>query len=307
MRTILIGTRKSELALTQTDWVIKELRKKNPGIKVETKPIVTKGDRILDVTLSKVGGKGLFVKEIEQALLNKEIDVAIHSMKDLPAEMAAGLTLAAISQREDPRDCFVSREGKKLAELSPGATVGTSSLRRQSQLLAYRPDLRVEPVRGNIGTRLRKMREGQFDAILLAAAGLHRVGWQNLITEYLPIDIILPAVGQGALGIQCRSDDEEVMSLMQGLNDPATAFPVRAERAFLNRLDGNCQVPVGAYGTMESDEVIALTGAVGDPQGKHVYRRSRKGTKPEQLGEQLAAEVAAMGADQVLASLREGS
>lgn len=308
MRAIRIGTRKSSLALTQTDWVIRELRHAFPDVEVETKAIVTKGDRILDVTLSKVGGKGLFVKEIEQALLNKEIDVAIHSMKDLPGEMADGLTLAAISKREDPRDCLISRDGKKLAELSSGAVVGTSSLRRQAQILAHRPDLRVEPVRGNIETRLRKMREGQFDAILLAAAGLHRMGWQHVITEYLPVDIVLPAVGQGALGIQCRSGDEETIALLKVLNDPATAFPVTAERAFLHRLNGNCQVPVGAYGTVEKGgKEVALTGIVADPLAENVYRRSIVGSDPVQLGRQLAEEVSAAGADKVLASLAEGT
>lgn len=308
MKTIRIGTRQSDLAMTQTEWVITKLRHAYPELKVETKSIITKGDRILNVTLSKVGGKGLFVKEIEQALLEQEIDVAIHSMKDLPGEMADGLTLAAISKREDPRDCLISRDGKTLSELPAGAVVGTSSLRRQAQILAYRSDLNVEPVRGNIGTRLRKMREGQFDAILLAAAGLHRVGWQNLITEYLPVDLLLPAVGQGALGIQCRAGDDEVISVLKTLNDPATAFPVTAERAFLNRLEGDCQVPVGAFGTVNNDgNEVTLTGLVADPHAVHVYRRSASGSDPVQLGQQLADEIEGMGADKVLASLREES
>lgn len=304
MPTIRIGTRKSELAMTQTKWVMAELKRQFPDIVLETKPIVTKGDRILNVTLSKVGGKGLFVKEIEQALLNGEIDVAIHSMKDLPGEMAEGLTLAAISKREDPRDCLISNDGKKLAELPKGSVVGTSSLRRQAQTLAYRPDLIVEPVRGNIGTRLQKLREGQFDAILLAAAGLHRVGWENLITEYLDVDVLLPAVGQGALGIQCRSDDTEVISVLERLNDPDTAFAVTAERAFLKRLDGDCQVPVGAFGVVHHGRSVSLTGLVAEPRAKHVYRHSASGTDPVQVGEQLADEVAAMGARDVLAALR---
>lgn len=306
MRTIRIGTRQSALALTQTEWVIKELRAKFPELTVETKPIVTKGDRILNVTLSKVGGKGLFVKEIEQALLDRKIDVAVHSMKDLPGEMADGLTLGAVSKREDPRDCLISREGQKLDELPSGATVGTSSLRRQAQVKAYRPDLNVEPVRGNIDTRLRKMREGQFDAILLAAAGLHRMGWQNLITEYLDVGVLLPAVGQGALGIQCRADDEEVLSLLKTLNDCATAFTVTAERAFLHRLNGNCQVPVGAFGTLEGNDVT-LTGLVADPENAHVFRQSASGNDPERLGRQLADQVSATGAGRVLASLRRES
>lgn len=306
MRTMRIGTRRSELALKQTEWVIKKLIDSFPQLTVETKPIVTKGDRILEVTLSKVGGKGLFVKEIEQALLNREIDVAVHSMKDLPGEMAEGLTLAAITKREDPRDCLISRNGQKLNELPAGAIVGTSSLRRQAQLKALRPDLNVEPVRGNINTRLRKMREGQFDAILLAAAGLHRMGWQHLITEYLDIDRVLPAVGQGALGIQCRVDDEAVISHFKVLNDVETTSTVTAERAFLHRLNGNCQVPIGAFATTDGVKV-ALTGLVANPNNTDIYQQSATGTEPERLGRELADQVAAMGADQVLALLREES
>lgn len=304
MRTIRIGTRQSALAMTQTEWVIKKLNNAFPQLTLETKPIVTKGDRILDVTLSKVGGKGLFVKEIELALLNGEIDVAVHSMKDLPGEMSPGLTLAAITKREDPRDCLISRNGDKLIELPEGATVGTSSLRRKAQLLAHRPDLHVEPVRGNLNTRLRKMREGRFDAIVLAAAGLHRMGWQHLITEYLDFDLMLPAVGQGALGLQCRADDEEVISRLKVLNDSETALTVTAERAFLHRLNGSCQVPIGAFATVEGDKV-ALSGLVADPHKADMYQQSATGTDPERLGQQLADQVAEMGADQVLALVRE--
>lgn len=304
MGTLRIGTRRSALARTQTEWVIQQLTAAHPGLHVETKTIVTKGDRILDVTLSKVGGKGLFVKEIEQALLNREIDVAIHSMKDLPAESADGLLLAAVSARADARDCLISRSGMKLDELPPGSVVGTSSLRRQAQILAHRPDLKVTPLRGNIDTRLRKLRDGKFDAILLAAAGLKRMGWEEQITEHLDVDVMLPAVGQGALGIQCRADDEKTLALVKALNDAPTALTVAAERAYLHRLYGNCQVPIGAYGTLTNGE-ITLTGIVGDPNGTRIYRRSGTGDDPVRLGEQLADEVAAMGADDILASLRE--
>lgn len=306
MHTIRFGTRRSSLAMTQTEWTIDQLRTSFPDLTFETKKIVTKGDRILHVTLSKVGGKGLFVKEIEQALLNGEVDVAVHSMKDMPAEMADGLTLAAICKREDPRDCFISREGETLDELPAGAVVGTSSLRRQAQLQAHRPDLKVEPVRGNIETRLRKMREGQFAAIVLASAGLHRMGWHEIITEYLDTDISLPAVGQGAIGLQCRKDDAETRSLLQTLNDETTAQVVQAERAFLHRMDGNCQIPIGAYGILEEDE-IELTGLVADPEGPKILRELIRGTDPEHLGQQVAERLIDMGADKILASLRESA
>lgn len=304
MRTIRFGTRKSRLAVTQTEWVIQQLQKSIPELKAEMKTIVTKGDRILNVTLSKVGGKGLFVKEIERALLDKEIDVAIHSMKDLPAEMAPGLTLAAVSKREDPRDCFISRHNETLDELPSGAVVGTSSLRRQAQLKAYRSDLEVKPVRGNIETRLRKMREGEFDAIVLAAAGLHRVGWHNQLTDYIDIETMVPAVGQGALGIQCRANDEEMIELLKAVDDEEAHLTVAAERAFLHRLDGNCQVPIGAYGLLEED-AIKLTGLIAEPDGSCVYRKTSKGTDPVRLGEQLADELVAMGAGRVLEFWRE--
>ena len=304
MRTIRIGTRQSALALTQTKWVIRKLKEQFPELTVETKPIVTKGDRIVEVTLSKIGGKGLFVKEIEQALLNGEIDVAVHSMKDLPGEMAEGLALAAVTKREDPRDCLISRDGQTLRELPEGAVVGTSSLRRQAQVLAFRPDLKVKPVRGNIDTRLRKMREGAFDAIVLAGAGLRRMGWQHLITEYLGTDVMLPAVGQGALGIQCRQDDDELFALLQTLNNSVTSRAVTGERAFLHRLNGNCQVPIGAYATVEGDSV-SLTGLVADPNAEQVYRQSSVGDNPERLGVHLAERVSEMGAARILEALRK--
>lgn len=269
MRKIIVGSRQSTLALTQTNQTIDLLKqlcaRDNLDYTFEVKPIVTRGDRILDVTLSKVGGKGLFVKEIEEALLNGEIDLAIHSMKDMPFELPEGLVIGAVPKREDPRDCLISKEGVKLSELPHGARVGTSSLRRSAQLHAHRPDLRIESIRGNIDTRIRKLAEEGFDAILLAAAGLHRMGWKERITEYLPPEVCLPAVGQGALAIECRGGDEDVLGVLRLLNDPATERTVAAERRLLGLLNGGCQVPIGAYAQLESDAPearVALTGLV---------------------------------------------
>ncbi|WP_054949001.1 hydroxymethylbilane synthase [Numidum massiliense] len=306
MNSLTIGTRQSALALTQTEWVMGELRGKFPHLKLGTKKIVTKGDKILHVTLSKVGGKGLFVKEIEQALLDGEIDVAVHSMKDMPAQLADGLTLAAICKREDPRDCFISKTGQSLDELPEGAIVGTSSLRRQAQIQHYRPDLQIKPVRGNIDTRLRKLREGEFDAIILAAAGLIRLGWEDVITHYLDVDVSLPAVGQGAIGLECRADDEDTQALLVALNDADTARAVSAERAFLHRLNGSCQIPIGAYARIEQ-EAIALSGLVGDPADGRIIQHAGTGSDPVQLGVQLADALIAQGADEILASLANGN
>lgn len=302
MKVIRIGTRKSALALTQTEWVASALKHEYPRLRVDVQKIVTKGDRIVHVTLSKVGGKGLFVKEIEQALLNGAIDVAVHSMKDVPGEMTDGLTLAAVCKREDPRDCIVSREGRPLAELPRGAVVGTSSLRRQAQIKRFRPDLRVEPVRGNIDTRLRKMRDGQFDAIVLAAAGLHRMGWSDLITEYLDVDVSLPAVGQGAIGLQCRADDEETIQILQALNDEATERTVAAERAFLKRLGGSCHIPVAAFGELVGGH-IRLTGLVANASGSRMLTERVTGEDPERIGRELAEQLIGKGAGELIASL----
>lgn len=242
MRTIVVGSRQSALALTQTGHVIDALTaiSEEQGLDVhfEIKKIITKGDRILDVTLSKVGGKGLFVKEIEQALLDGEIDMAVHSMKDMPSELQEGLINGAIPPRVDPRDCLITRTGCSLEELPQGARLGTSSLRRASQLKLYRPDLQIESIRGNIDSRLRKLETEGFDAIMLAPAGLERMGWSDRITSFLPTEICLPAVGQGALGIECRADDIEMLQLLSLYNDDLTAVTVTAERTFLSELNG---------------------------------------------------------------------
>lgn len=309
MRKIVVGTRQSALALTQTGQVIdhlKELCERN-GIEVEfeLKKIVTKGDRILDVTLSKVGGKGLFVKEIEQALLDGEIDLAVHSMKDMPFELPEGLVIGAIPEREDPRDGLITIGGRGLDDLPEGAKIGTSSLRRSSQLQNYRPDFRIEPVRGNIDSRLNKLETEGFDAIVLAAAGLRRIGWEDRISAYLPPELCLPAVGQGALCIECRGDNEFVLDLLAGYRHEPTAIAVSAERSFLGRLNGGCQVPIGAYaqlGEVNADgkPEITLTGMVGSPDGKRMLKETMNGTDPEKLGLALAEALIAKGAAELL-------
>jgi hydroxymethylbilane synthase len=318
MRTIKVGTRQSALALTQTGQVIDRLRgicqKEGLDCQFEVVKIVTKGDQILDVTLSKVGGKGLFVKEIEQALLDGTVDMAVHSMKDVPSERQDGLVIGAVPERVDPRDCLITKGATKLEELPQGARVGTSSLRRASQLLAIRPDLRVEPVRGNIDSRLRKLDTEGFDAIVLASAGLYRMGWSDRITAYLPPDQCIPAVGQGALGIECREGDDFMMELLSKLHHEPTALAVTAERAFLARLNGGCQVPIGAHAVVlgpdrigtEANESPALqvTGMVGAPDGGQIIREAMIGHDAGALGEALAEALIARGADRILADAR---
>jgi hydroxymethylbilane synthase len=315
MKTIRVGTRQSALALTQTGQVVEQLKQlcAEHGIECqfEIKKIVTKGDRILDVTLSKVGGKGLFVKEIEQALMDGEIDMAVHSMKDMPFELPEGLVVGAVPLREDPRDCLITRGHSSLDELPQGALVGTSSLRRASQLQNYRPDIRIESVRGNIDSRLRKLETEGFDAILLAAAGLHRIGWQDRISAYLPPEVCLPAVGQGALCIECRGGDAFMLDLLGRYQDDTTALAVRAERSFLGRLNGGCQVPIGAYASVSEDSgsaaepLLKLTGMVGSPDGRTLIKETASGTDPEALGLLVANKMIAQGADRILAAARE--
>ena len=312
MRNIMVGSRQSALALTQTNQTIQLLKelceRENLPYTFEVKPIVTRGDRILDVTLSKVGGKGLFVKEIEEALLNGEIDMAIHSMKDMPFELPEGLVIGAIPRREDPRDCIVSRGNKPLAELPQGARIGTSSLRRAAQLQAYRPDFRIESIRGNIDTRLRKLEDEGFDAILLAAAGLHRMGWKDRITEYLSPEICLPAVGQGALAIECRGSDRELLGVLDCLNDTATARAVEAERRLLGLLNGGCQVPIGAYARLETEDpagALVLEGLVASPDGSRLLRESASGGEPLKIGSDTAEALLGRGAGDLLAEARE--
>lgn len=310
-RTIVVGTRQSALALKQTGLIIERLQQlaADAGLpyRFEQKKIVTRGDRILDVTLSKVGGKGLFVKEIELALLNGEIDLAVHSMKDMPFETPEGLVIGAVPQREDPRDCLISRDSRDFDALPQGARVGTSSLRRSAQLKAARPDLEIVPLRGNIDTRLRKLEEEALDAIVLAAAGLHRMGWQQRISAYLPVSTCLPAVGQGALAIECRAEDEDVLNLLARLNDPVAVRCIAAERRLLGLLNGGCQVPIGAYAETADDAdgaSLTLTGMVASPDGSQMLKETITGEDPDQLGEQVAQALLSRGAAALLAEAR---
>ncbi len=306
---ITIGTRGSQLALWQTNWVKAEIEKRHPGIEVEIKVISTKGDRVLDVSLPKLGeqGKGLFTKELEDAIFERRVDLAVHSLKDLPTELPAGLHIGAICEREDARDALVARTAIRcFNELPQRALIGTSSLRRQAQLRAVRPDLVIEPVRGNVDTRLRKLDEGQYDAIVLAAAGLHRLGHANRITEHFSEELMLPAAGQGALAIETREDDAETAEIIHALNHEATQLACRAERAFLKGLGGGCLVPIAAHATIESD-VMTLTGLVASPDGLEVVRDQQSGPAQDAalLGQQLADELLARGAGEILRRHRD--
>ncbi|MER1999329.1 MAG: hydroxymethylbilane synthase [Lysinibacillus sp.] len=296
MRKIIVGSRKSKLALTQTNWFINELKNAGVPFEFEVKEIVTKGDRILDVQLSKVGGKGLFVKEIEQALYDKEIDFAVHSMKDMPAVLPEGLVIGCIPPREDARDAFISKGNVKFADLKKGAVVGTSSLRRSAQLLTVRPDLNIKWIRGNVDTRLNKLETEDYDAIILAAAGLKRLGWSDdVVTEYLDTDICLPAVAQGSLGIECRADDAELLAELAKLTDANTWTTAHAERSFLAAMDGGCQVPIAGYATVEG-ETITLTGLVAAPDASVAYKETLTGTDADALGKAVAAKLTEQGA-----------
>jgi hydroxymethylbilane synthase len=304
MAPLVIATRGSKLALAQARWVAGRLAALRPGLEVELKVIKTKGDKITDVPLAAVGGKGLFVKEIEEALLAGRAQLAVHSMKDVPAELPPGLVIAGVSPRQDVRDVLVSRRWGSLEELPPGARVGTSSLRRRAQLLARRPDLEVVPLRGNVETRLRKLDEQGLDAVILAAAGLARLGLEQVATQYLPVETLLPAVGQGALGLECREDDAATRELVAALADPAAAAAVEAERAFLGRLEGGCQVPIAAHAVLEGDR-LWLRGLVADLEGRRLVRAQGRAPRAEAaaLGRQVAEEVLESGGREILAQV----
>ncbi len=301
METIRIATRKSPLALWQAEHVAERLRQAHPGLEVELVKMVTQGDKILDTPLAKVGGKGLFVKELEQGMMEGRADIAVHSMKDVPMDLPEGFVLGAVLTREDPRDAFVSNRYARLDELPEGAVVGTSSLRRQCQLRAARPDLDIRDLRGNVGTRLGKLDAGDYDAIVLACAGLKRLGLGERITQALAPEQSLPAVGQGAVGIECRADDAAVLDLVAPLNDPDTAVRVHAERAMNHRLEGGCQVPIAGYAELARG-VLLLRGLVGSVDGREVIRGDIAG-RPEDaelLGRTLAEDLLARGADRIL-------
>lgn len=302
MRKIVIGSRRSKLALTQTRWVIDQLKKAGAPFEFEIKEIVTKGDQILNVTLSKVGGKGLFVKEIEQAMIDKEIDFAVHSMKDMPSVLPAGLELACTPPREDYRDALISENHTPFEDLPEGAVIGTSSLRRGAQLLAKRPDLSIKWIRGNIDTRLAKLENEDYNAIVLAAAGLKRMGWSDdVVSQYLEKDVCIPAVGQGSLAIECRESDQELKTWLEKINCPDTFDTVRAERAFLRTLEGGCQVPIGGLAELDDDmRTITLTGFVSTPDGKTIIKDTIKGTDPEKIGVELAKRLGERGAKDIL-------
>ena len=302
MRTLLrIGTRASLLAVTQSTWIKNQIEHAHPRTQVELVKITTKGDRILDVPLAKVGGKGLFVKEIEDALLADEVDLAVHSMKDVPTELPAGLHIGIIPVRETPKDALLSVKYASVETLPQGATVGTSSLRRKSQLAAMRPDLNIVDLRGNIDTRLRKLDEGLFDAIILAGAGLHRLGLEHRITTLLEPEQMLPAISQGALGIELRRDDTELFAGLQFLHHRTTAIAVAAERAFLLRLEGGCQVPIGAHATL-SGTTITLTGLIAAVDGRRILKETTSGPadQAEALGTSLAETLLAKGGKAIL-------
>ncbi|OAN19167.1 hydroxymethylbilane synthase [Photobacterium jeanii] len=303
-KPIRIATRKSPLAMWQAEFVKAELEQAHPGLTVELVPMVTKGDVILDTPLAKVGGKGLFVKELEVAMLEDRADIAVHSMKDVPVEFPEGLGLVTICEREDPRDAFVSNTYNNIDELPQGAIVGTSSLRRQCQLRANRPDLIVKDLRGNVNTRLRKLDEGEYDAIILACAGLIRLKMEDRIRCAIEPETSLPAVGQGAVGIECRLDDERVRGLLAALNHQETATRVLCERAMNNRLQGGCQVPIGSYSLLDGDQ-IWLRALVGEPDGSQIVRGEIKGpaADAEQLGITLADQLLADGAKEILDEL----
>ncbi|MFA9561119.1 MAG: hydroxymethylbilane synthase [Nitrospirota bacterium] len=299
--TLIIGTRGSQLALWQAEWVQRQLKQIAPDLSVVLKRIQTSGDKIQDVPLAKVGGKGLFVKEIEEALLRKDIDLAVHSMKDLPAVLPSGLHIICVPEREDPRDALLAGDKKKLDALPLGARVGTSSLRRQAQLLHVRPDLQIKMLRGNVDTRLRKLQENHFDAIVLAASGLKRLGWDEHITECLPVDVSLPAIGQGALGIEGREDDGFVRNLVSRLEHQQTRVTVTAERALLKRLEGGCQVPIAGHAVLQGEN-LTLDGLVISLDGKRYVRYSLSGlmSEAESIGKKVAEGLLDRGAQPIL-------
>ncbi len=304
MHLVRIATRKSALALWQANFVKAQLEAAHPGLQVELVPMSTQGDKILDTPLAKIGGKGLFVKELETAMLEGRADIAVHSMKDVPVDFPEGLMLHTICKREDPRDAFVSNSYQQLAELPQGAVVGTSSLRRQCQIKAMRPDLQIKDLRGNVNTRLAKLDAGEFDAIILASAALIRLGFADRIASFLEVATSLPANGQGAVGIECRTDDVVVQQLLAPLEHQETRICVLAERAMNRKLQGGCQVPIGAFAVIDGDQ-LHLRGLVGQLDGQQILQAEVRGaaSEGEALGQQLAEKLLAQGAGAILAAV----
>jgi hydroxymethylbilane synthase len=298
---LIFATRPSKLARWQTNYVINALKRLHPDLECKEKVITTQGDKILDKPLPEIGGKGLFTQELESELLNGDVHCAVHSLKDLPVESPAGLTVGCIPVRADVRDALISSKGYTLAALPNGASVGTSSLRRAAQILSLRPDIKTESLRGNVDTRLRKALDGQYDAIILAGAGLARLGLDSHVTEWLPLNVMLPAPGQGALAVQCRADDTETLALLSKFEDEATRKAVTAERAFLSGLGGGCAVPVAAYAvTSARSSVISLKGLVISEDGKMVVKVAGEGAGALQLGNELAQKAIQNGANEIL-------
>ncbi|QEK13594.1 hydroxymethylbilane synthase [Crassaminicella thermophila] len=306
-KKVVVGSRASDLALNQTYWVIDRLRENFPQFTYEVVKIRTIGDKILDKTLNKIGGKGLFVKEIEAALLNNEIDMAVHSMKDVPTEMVNDLMIGAITDREDVRDVLISKDGLGLESLRIGARIGTSSLRRAAQLLSYRPDFVIEPIRGNIATRMNKIETMDLDGVILAAAGILRMGWKDKISEYISNNICTPAVGQGALGIQIRKDDDFMKSIVKKLNNSDVEIAVKAERSFMKTLNGGCHVPIGAYAQTQGDRIF-MTTVIASPDGKDLIKLQDVCEKEnfEALGVKMAKESLKNGGEKILKNIEVG-
>jgi len=301
LEKIRLGTRGSPLALWQANWIKKQLQATHKDLEVDIITIKTTGDKIQDVPLAKIGGKGLFLKEIENALLKNEIDIAVHSMKDVPVKLPQRLCIASYTEREDPRDALISKNGIKLSNMPKNAKIGTGSMRRQTQLLNYRPDFKIIPLRGNIETRIQKLETERLDGIILAAAGLIRMGWADKISEYIDTEILLPAIGQGSIGIESRNFDLNVLEAVVALDHENTNYALEAERAFLKVLEGGCQVPIGGYATIKDDQ-LTIKGLVGDLRGKEIVKSVKTGTieNAEYIGQDLAKEILDMGADKIL-------
>jgi hydroxymethylbilane synthase len=306
MRKLVVGSRRSKLALTQSQQFIDKLKAIKPELEIEIKEIVTKGDKIVDKQLSKVGGKGLFVKEIQQELFDNEIDMAIHSLKDVPSVIPDGLTLGCIPDREIPFDAYIAKNHVALDDLPDGSIVGTSSLRRGAQILAKYPNLEIKWIRGNIDTRLNKLYNEDYDAIILAAAGLKRMGWSDdIVTTYLDKVTLVPAIGQGALGIECRADDTELLDLLAKVHNEEVANCVTAERTFLKEMNGSCQVPIGGYATIEQDGTIEFTGLIMSPDGTERYEHTVRGKDPVTLGKKVSEVLNEQGAYDIIKALNE--
>lgn len=306
MRKLIVGSRRSKLALTQSQQFIDKLKSVDPSLEIEIKEIVTKGDQIVDRQLSKVGGKGLFVKEIQNELFNHSIDFAIHSLKDVPSELPSGLTIGCIPDRELPYDAYIAKNHIPLDKLAAGSIVGTSSLRRGAQILAKYPHLEIKWIRGNIDTRLRKLEEENYDAIILAAAGLKRMGWSDdIVTTYLDEQLMVPAIGQGALGIECREEDHDLLELLHKVHNASVAQCVTAERTFLKEMDGSCQVPIAGYAQMTVDGNIRFKGLVMSPDGLQRYEDERIGSDPVDLGKKVSEHLKAQGADAIIKALND--